>query len=192
MSKSTETRRQNKPSKPYSTFPLFPHATRRWAKKIRGKLHYFGPWDNPEAALEKLNREWPYFSEGRTPPPALAGDGCTFRLLCNAFLNRKRSKLDSGELSEITFRNYFTICERLIDHFGRDRRVDDLRPDDFEKFRSSLAKRFGVVTLLNEINHCRVVFKYAHDNRLIEHPVNYGQSFNRPSAKHLNPHFSPP
>ena len=185
MTKSTITSSQNKPDKPYSDFPLFAHATRRWAKKIRGKLHYFGPWDNPEAALEKLNREWPYLSEGRTPPPVDTGDGCTFRLLCNAFLNSKRSKLESGELSELTFRNYFTICERLIGRFGRDRRVDDLRPDDFEKFRSSLAKRFGVVTLLNEINRCRVVLKYAHDNRLIEHPVNYGQSFNRPSAKAL-------
>jgi integrase len=185
MTKVTKTSRQSKPEKPYAGFPLFAHATRRWAKKIRGKLHYFGPWDNPEAALEKLNREWPYLSEGRTPPPDDTGDGCTLRMLCNAFLNSKRSKQESGELSEITFRNYFTICERLIDHFGRDRRVDDLRPDDFEKFRSSLAKRFGVVTVLNEINQCRVVLKYAHDNRLIEHPVNYGQSFNRPSAKHL-------
>ena len=51
--------------------------------------------------------------------------------------------------------------------------------------RKQLAKRFGVVTLRNTINRCRVVFKYSHDQRLIPQPVNYGQSFNRPSAKML-------
>jgi integrase len=185
VTKSSVSRRQSKPKRPYLGFPLFPHANGSWAKKILGKFKYFGPWDNPEAALKKFNREWPYLSEGRTPSAADTGDGCTFRFLCNAFLNSKRTKLESDELSERSFRDYFKICERLIDHFGRDRRVDDLRPDDFEKFRSSMAKRFGVVTLKNEVNRCRVVFKYAHDNRLIEQAVNYGQSFNRPSAKHL-------
>ena len=32
-----------KPSKPYPEYPLYAHATKRWAKRIRGVIHYFGP-----------------------------------------------------------------------------------------------------------------------------------------------------
>ena len=38
-----------KPSKPYPEFPLTAHPTGYWCKTIRGKIHYFGPWDDPTA-----------------------------------------------------------------------------------------------------------------------------------------------
>lgn len=49
---SKPTDRRVKPTEPYPNFPLFPHATGRWAKKVRGKFHYFGPWDGPASALD--------------------------------------------------------------------------------------------------------------------------------------------
>ena len=68
-SKSTATAARSKPDKPYQGFPMFAHPSGQWAKKINRKLAYFGVWADPEAALERLNREFPYLKAGRTPPP---------------------------------------------------------------------------------------------------------------------------
>ena len=121
MTKSTRKSQTSKPDKPYDGFPLTTHPTGRCCKKIRGRLYYFGPWSDTQGALERLNREWPCLSEGRTPPPADTGDGCTMRDLCNAFLTSKRNRLDTGELSSHTFAKYYETCELLIRHFERDR-----------------------------------------------------------------------
>ena len=45
-----------KPAKPSAAFPLFAHNNGQWAKKIRGKIHYFGSWDDPDAAVVKYKR----------------------------------------------------------------------------------------------------------------------------------------
>jgi hypothetical protein len=55
MAKSTVSTQKNKiekSDKPNAEFPFFAHATGRWVKKIRGKIHYFGPWNDPDRALE--------------------------------------------------------------------------------------------------------------------------------------------
>ncbi len=60
-----------------------------------------------------------------------------------------------------------------------------MRPNDFEGLRKSLAKSRKAVALKNEINRCRGVFKYAFDQRLVDRPVHFGQSFDRLKAKTL-------
>jgi len=68
MSKSTQKRLAIKPRKPYPDFTLFPHAAGRWAKKIRGKLDYFGPWADAAAAGERSAEQWESLHAG---PPML-------------------------------------------------------------------------------------------------------------------------
>src|SRR2546421_8295198 len=93
-----------KPAKPYPDFPLFPHATGRWAKKIRGKMHYFGPWDDPDGALAKYLEQKDDLHAGRKPRPDTAAT--TVKDVTNAFLNHKQALLDAGELSPHTWANY--------------------------------------------------------------------------------------
>ena len=119
--KSTASRPAKKVKKPYPGFPLFPHATGRWAKKIRGRFVYFGKTsDDPqgEKALERFNLAWPYLKDGRTPPPVDVGDGCTLQLLANAFLTAKRHKVDAGELGRRSFEDYYGVCDLLIERTG--------------------------------------------------------------------------
>jgi hypothetical protein len=109
-SKVTATKPTNKPNKPYPDFPLFAHATRRWAKKIRGKLHYFGPWDDADGALNRYVAERDDLYAGRKP--RVKTDGTTIRDLCNRFLTSKTHLRDTGEITPRTFSDYQRVAAR--------------------------------------------------------------------------------
>jgi hypothetical protein len=99
----------DRPKKPYPDFPLTPHASGAWQKKIRGNIHYFGKWarrengklvriegDGWKEALKEYKAVADDLHAGRTP--RVQGDGLTVAGLCNAFLTAKLRKVDSGEL----------------------------------------------------------------------------------------------
>src|SRR5438105_16674 len=101
-----------KPAKPRPDFPLFPHASGRWAKKIRGKLHYFGKWADPQAALDKYLNEKDALHSGRKPRDD-KGE-LTVKELVNRFLNAKQASVDSGELSPRTWEGYKVATDLLV------------------------------------------------------------------------------
>ena len=142
-----------KPAKPYDGFPLFAHATKRWAKKIRGKLHYFGPWDDPQGALDKYLEQKDDLYAGRKP--RTPSEGLMLRHLLNRFLTAKQSLVDTGEIVVRTFRDYHATCKTIGEAFGFTRVVEDLGSDDFEQLRRRLAKSRGPVALGNEIQRVR-------------------------------------
>src|SRR5580704_12688588 len=157
-----------KPAKPYPDFPLFPHATKRWAKKIRGKQHYFGPWDDPDGALAKYLEQKDALHAGRKAREAT--DGLTVKELCNRFLTAKLGLVESGELTNRSWQDYKATCDLIVAHFGKSRLVGDIDPDDFSPLRTKMSKKWGPVTLGNAIQRIRVVFKFAFDEGMIDRP----------------------
>jgi hypothetical protein len=84
----------DKPAKPYDDFPLFAHTAGVWAKKTRGKLYYFGPWANPDAALQKYLAEKGALHAGRKLREST--DGLTIKEMANRFLIAKAALRDAG------------------------------------------------------------------------------------------------
>jgi len=166
-----------KPKKPHPDFPLYAHASGRWAKKIRNRLHYFGPWDDPEGALNLYLDQKDDLLAGREPRN---GDGLTVRELVNRFLASKESRVKTGELKQRSWEDYDATCGRVIEVFGRNRLVTDLRPTDLERLRGEFAKTHGPTALSNDIGRVRVLFNFAYKEGLIEHPMRFG-TFQKPS-----------
>src|SRR4051794_29807434 len=93
-----------KPSKPHPDFPLTPHPVGQWCKKIRGKIHYFGPWDDPDGALAKYLAQKEDLHAGRTPRPDRMA--LTVKDVANDFMAAKEALVDAGELSKRTWDEY--------------------------------------------------------------------------------------
>jgi integrase len=182
-SHSTAEPTRSKPAKPYPEFPLTAHPAGQWCKKIRGQLHYFGPWDDPDGALTKYLEQKDALHAGRKPRPDT--DALTVKDLANAFLNEKKALQQAGELSPRTWDEYRSAAELLVSHLGKSRLVADLDPEDFSDLRKHMARKWGPTRLGNVIQRIRCIFKFGGDNGLISKLPCYGQGFKRPSKKTL-------
>ncbi len=61
-----KTRRE--PRKPHPSFALTAHPNGQWCKKIRGQVHFFGVWSDPEGALQRYRAVAGDLHAGRAPP----------------------------------------------------------------------------------------------------------------------------
>ena len=87
------------PQKPYPEFPLTAHPSGQWCKKVRGKLHYFGSWEEWQEALTLFQEQRDDLYAGQTPHRR--GDGPTLAELMDHFLYSKKLLADSGEIRSL-------------------------------------------------------------------------------------------
>ncbi len=179
-------RSTSKPSKPYKDYPLYAHASGRWAKKVRGVTRFFGPWNDPQGAVNRWLDQKDDLLAGREP--RAIGEGLTVRSLVNQFLETKEALVNAGELTGRHWEDCRLTGVTLVEVFGRSRLVADLRPADFQRLRKELTKGQGKkrrgrgpIALTNEIGRARAFFNYAHKQGLIDRPVVFGDGFKKPS-----------
>jgi len=176
-------KRRKKPGKPYAEFPLYAHSGGVWAKRIRGKEHYFGPWSDPNGALDRYLKDRDFLFAGQAPPQ----ESCTLDEMVNRYIDAQNDKLAAGEITAVHLADCVRDGKRIIDCLGRSRPVETLQPSDFAKLRiAAMTGKRGpcnATTASTTIVRQRSIFKWAHTNGLIPSSVNFGGAFSVPSAR---------
>lgn len=183
-----------KPTKPYPEFPLFPHASGRWAKKVRGSLCYFGSWrDDPQG--ERAYKLWEErkhdLRAGRIPKSRRTGD-LTVDLLVNVFLDEFRKEADAGRKTWKSWRDYVATSKLIKAEFGANTSVAGLDETDFGALLARLKRDRSLVTWGNAVARVKTIFRFAGNTIFrrefsvspVKH-VEFGNEFRKPPKKDL-------
>jgi len=170
---------KQKPDKPSPDFPLWAHPNGQWCKKIDNKPHYFGKWDDPDAAEASYDE---HINGKRRHDP---DDGIELVDLCNAFMDTKTTLLELGELTPSHVNDLQKDCQFMLNILGKRRVVSTMGSADFTKLRTALPKTQGPNTVAGFIRRIKSVFAWAasEDEQLIDRTPRYGSVFKPPSAK---------
>lgn len=149
-----------------------------WCKTIKGKRHHFGK--DKDAALEEWYRVKDALLAGRARP---AKGGFELADACNYLLTRKRQKVEAGELSHVHWEDIKTMCEYVIDHWGRHRTLESIGPDDFGELRAKMMKRWAPGGMKQRMHNIKLIFNFAWKNGKLREQVRWGDQFSVPSQK---------
>jgi integrase len=154
-----------KPQKPYPDFPLFPHATGQWAKKIKGRMVYFGTdW---KAALKK------YHTVMDGPPDSL-----------KAAIDKYLVALDRLRQSgEVTLRHYKSMewtLGKLSAKIGPTKTIARLTSDDYGQWRAAIGATNGAVSLGNHVRRVRAFLNWCVREKIIKE-LPAGDALKKPS-----------
>ncbi|HUY93583.1 MAG TPA: tyrosine-type recombinase/integrase [Pirellulales bacterium] len=184
-----------KPAKPYPDFPLTAHPNGQWCKKIRGRVHYFGPWADPQAALRLFKDQQDDLYAGRKPRQP-GSDDSTLRYALNHFLSAKKLAQESGEITARSYLDYEKTCDRIAASIGKYRQLSDIQIADLQRLRRDLAKGAklkkqkgrrrdrGVNTIKNDLTRARMFFLYVNDY-LVDKPIKYRKALASPPKRQI-------
>lgn len=114
--------------------PLFLHRNGQWAKKVRGKLLYFGT--DLDAALKRWATEKDDHLAGL--PPRKKSEAATVEELANVFFERQRLEAERGGVSKRHVAAIKTTLSLFLDIVGRDATLDTMQPMHWAQVRHLL------------------------------------------------------
>ena len=174
-----------KVKKPYPEYPLFAHASNQWAKKIKGRMWYFGTLDDHVAALDKYNDQIHDIQAGRDPrrtKKQLSAAELSVYDMTNLYLARQEARIKTGEVGRRHFSDCFQSCKLITDHFGKFQSASTLKAADFQAFRASFPATWGATKVSGEISRVKSAFKWAADSDLIPALPKFGPDFKKSSG----------
>jgi integrase len=181
--KSAQSKRE-KPEKPSPDYPLTAHKNGQWCKKVKGKIYFFGTWDDPDEALKCWLDDKDSLLAGR-PRPSRTEQGKTLEAICEAFLAFQEERFDQEEISRTTLKDHYRVCKRLCDQLGKTTPIGSMIPEDFGRLKSKMAKTLSPLSLGIEIQRTKSVFRFAYEDGLIDKPIRYGRQFDKPARKQI-------
>ncbi|CAB4178015.1 XerC Integrase [uncultured Caudovirales phage] len=171
--------RPAKPSKPHKDYPLSAHANGQWCKKVRGKIHYFGRWDDPQAALLLWLREKDYLLSGVAPP----GSGVKMVDVLNTVLEDRRLSVEAGDITRSHWNALRNMAAAIIGFLGKDSPAE-LLPQDWSRMRSHWAATLKPSSVAKWVANVRGMMTYAHGMEYIPAPK-FGPAFVRPTQRSI-------
>jgi integrase len=164
-----------------SDFPLYLHASGQWAKRVLGKVRYFGK--DKDAAAKRWLREKDYLLAGEEPPND--SDSATVAELANVFYEKQRLRVTHEKnISSRHVENMAKSIDRLIAIVGKSCHLDRLKPLDWDEIRIRLYEpskaragarggtvarvidRRSPVTVSNDLRNILVFLNWIQDKKL--------------------------
>jgi integrase len=168
-----------KPEKPYPGFPLFPHGSGKWGKKINGRTRYFGRWDDPDGALREYM--------AATAPIKTSSQSLSLADGLNLFLASQKTKVNRKEMSNRSFLEYCSTARHVLRFFPRDRSIDSLGPTAFAEYRAYRESTRNVVSMGNEIQRVRTMIGWLVKSKHVG-SIDFGPDFRKPTALQVRRH----
>ena len=177
--------KRKKPAKPRRDYPLFAHASGQWAKKVNGKLHYFGVWADPGTAERLWDAQKEDLRAGREPSVTSRGEALTVKDAVNYFLEFQRPRVtkeafQSGDLP---------AGKLIVAVIGSSTPLDDIGPRHFTQLMAALEERFNSPhTRSKYVKIIRHVFRWAMEQELTDKHIRFGPAFVQPTMKTIRQH----